>query len=105
MSVFCVTSAGYYIQLERVRNEHYGYKEYLDPLNTGVQEQSEKLLAMDNQSYSQTLNFALDMCVRQQESNHDLYRVHDCNNSHTQATLLFVPRSQYSNVCTIKGEV
>ena len=108
MSVYCVTSAGYYVRLERdQRNEHYGYKEYLDVLRAGVQEQSEELLAEENQSYSQTLNFALDMCVYQQASNHNLYRVCDYKDSlhsHFQVPLLLVHRSQYSNMCTIKGE-
>ena len=90
MSEFCTTSAGYYIRLERDRKEHYGYKEYLDALKRGVQEQSEELLAEENQSYYQTLNFALDMCVYQQESNHNLYRVFcytvNSGYSHNQAS-------------------
>ena len=88
------------------RNEHYGYKEYLDALKVGVQEQSEELLAEENQSYSQTLNFALDMCVYQQESNHNLYKVCDYKgslHSHTQAPLLIVHKSQYSNLYTMKS--
>lgn len=80
LSVLCASSAGYYIRLERdQRNEHYGYKDYLGALKAGVQEQSEELLAEENQSYSLTLNFALDMCAHQQASNPKLYRVYIYN--------------------------
>ena len=76
LDVFGISSAGYYILLERdQQDQHYGYKDYLDALKAGVQEQSEELLAEENQNYSLTLNFALDMCVHQQASNPNLYRV------------------------------
>ena len=102
MSVYCVTSAGYYVQLERdQRNEHYSYKEYLDALRAGVQEQSEELLAEENRNYSQTLNFALDMCVNQQASNHNLYRVCDYKGFVAfsyPGTSFFVPLNTWSSL-------
>ena len=90
MSVLRVSSAGYYIRLERdQRNEHYGYKDYLGALKAGVQEQSEELLAEENQSYSLTLNFALDMCVQQQASNPKLYRVYNI--------YIYIPNFSYND--------
>lgn len=61
-----ITSAGYYIKVERMRDSSYGFSDYLTGLKMGVvQSRSEELFSTQNRTYPVTMRAAVAMAARQ----------------------------------------
>ena len=69
------SSAGFYINAERSRNPSYGFHDYLQGLESGIQSESEKMLLGHNPSFPVTMTMALSMATEQLASDPTLRKV------------------------------